>query len=200
MKLKMILTLTIVCCVSAFLLAKVHKVTSDKIAKNKTSDPLVYLISASFPNMKEYKAMLQNPGFYRVDDGAGKVLGIVKFTEKLVDTVWNIIDTSGVMKGIVCRVFPTGYSGPVEMFVAIGTDTSVIGVIPSGDIQETPGLGTKIKDPQFKNQFIGKKPEEILLSSDGGKIDAITGATISSNAVVNGVKKATEKYGKYLVQ
>ena len=59
--------------------------------------------------------------------------------------------------------------------------------------QETPGLGAKIKESSFLQQFIGKTLEELKIKKDGGKIDAVTGATISSRAVTNGVRQAIEQ-------
>lgn len=200
MKLKMILALTIVCFVSALLLAKVYQLTDSKIKKDITETGISSLLDASFPGMKEYKDIPRKPGFYGIYDGAGKTIGIARFTEKLTDTVWNIVDTAGITGGIICRVFPNGYNGPFEMFVAIAMDSSVIGISFSENLKETPGLGTKIKDLWFKSQFIGKKPGEVLLSSEGGKIDAITGATVSSNAVITGVKEAIEKYSYFLTK
>jgi electron transport complex protein RnfG len=50
---------------------------------------------------------------------------------------------------------------------------------------ETPGLGTRIAEPEFTNQFSGKRIEDVRLRQDGGVIDAITGATISSRAITD---------------
>jgi electron transport complex protein RnfG len=51
--------------------------------------------------------------------------------------------------------------------------------------EETPGLGAKIVEDGFQSQFIDIPTESLGLSSAGGSIDAITGATISSQAVVD---------------
>jgi electron transport complex protein RnfG len=59
--------------------------------------------------------------------------------------------------------------------------------------QETPGLGAKIIDASFLDQFKGVAVDEVGLARDGGRIDAISGATISSSAVVEGVKDAIMK-------
>lgn len=58
--------------------------------------------------------------------------------------------------------------------------------------RETPGLGTKIKEPKFRNQFAGKDPASFTLKvkKDGGDVDAITAATISSRAFCDAVSKA----------
>ncbi len=59
------------------------------------------------------------------------------------------------------------------------------------ETSETPGLGTKIENPDFIAKYIGKS-KTVALTKDGGEIDGITGATISSRAFTAGVNKAFE--------
>ena len=63
---------------------------------------------------------------------------------------------------------------------------------------ETPGLGTKMKEPKFKDQFNGKRPGDFILKvkKDGGQVDAITAATISSRAFCDAVDRAYQTYQK----
>ncbi|MCK4763624.1 MAG: RnfABCDGE type electron transport complex subunit G [Candidatus Aminicenantes bacterium] len=58
--------------------------------------------------------------------------------------------------------------------------------------RETPGLGTKMKEPKFRNQFSGKDPAafNLKVKKDGGQVDAITAATISSRAFCDAVDRA----------
>lgn len=60
--------------------------------------------------------------------------------------------------------------------------------------KETPGLGTKMKDPVWKNQFNGKNPDvfNLRVKKDGGDVDAITAATISSRAFSDAISRAYE--------
>ena len=59
---------------------------------------------------------------------------------------------------------------------------------------ETPGLGSKIIESSFVSEFVGVNIDDIFLKKDGGQIDAITGASISSEAVVDVVRNtAMEK-------
>jgi electron transport complex protein RnfG len=64
--------------------------------------------------------------------------------------------------------------------------------------KETPGLGDKIKEDKFRNQYKGKGVEnlEIVKTPTEEKIQAITGATISSKAVTDGVREAIEELKK----
>lgn len=136
-----------------------------------------------------------------------KLIGVLtdykglKFKPIVADTVWSVFDTTDSQIGIVFRIFPKGYSGAMETFVGLDMDTMVMGIriaTPAEGLKETPGSGDKINESRFKSQFIGKKEKEIRLKKDGGTLDAITGATISVQAVVDGVRKGIGKYKKYL--
>ena len=64
--------------------------------------------------------------------------------------------------------------------------------------KETPGLGTKMKEPKFKDQFMGIDPGnfDLKVKKDGGDVDAITAATISSRAYSEAVDMAYQTYLK----
>lgn len=84
-----------------------------------------------------------------------------------------------------------GYGGEISILVGINTEYVIKRITIISDT-ETPGLGTKIKENFFTDQFAGLSASDISLSKDGGKIDAITGATISSSAVVDAVRDELE--------
>ncbi len=76
-----------------------------------------------------------------------------------------------------------GYSGLVKIMVGFNPDESIKNIVVLQQ-KETPGLGTKMKNEKFMRQFRGKKPSEFNLKpkKDGGDVDALTGATISTRA------------------
>ena len=76
-----------------------------------------------------------------------------------------------------------GYSGLVKIMVGFNPDGIIKNIVVL-EQKETPGLGTKMKGEKFIRQFRGKKPSEFNLKpeKDGGDVDAIAGATISSRA------------------
>ena len=76
-----------------------------------------------------------------------------------------------------------GYSGLVKIMVGFNPDESIKNIVVL-EQKETPGLGTKMKEEKFLRQFRGKKPSEFNLKpkKDGGDVDALTGATISTRA------------------
>ena len=93
-----------------------------------------------------------------------------------------------------------GYSSYIQMLVSVDTDLKIRDVKILGHA-ETPGLGDQVEDKSFIDQFKGKSLPDIKLIKGETKenIQAISGATISSRAVTNGVKDAVqtlvEKYG-----
>lgn len=91
--------------------------------------------------------------------------------------------SNGEIIGYSIKVTPMGYNGPIEMMVAFDKNGSVIGT-EILSMSETKGLGTKIEeDASFAKQFIGKNSEEI-------EVIAISGATVSSKAMAQGVSNA----------
>jgi|GEM_PF-480623 len=85
-----------------------------------------------------------------------------------------------------------GYGGEISIFVGLNTDFTIKDIKILSNT-ETPGLGTRITEDAFTVQFKGLSSQDISLAKDGGKIDAITGATISSKAVTDAVRKELEE-------
>ncbi|MBA2123745.1 hypothetical protein B9J78_02235 [bacterium Unc6] len=84
-----------------------------------------------------------------------------------------------------------GFRGPIKILVGFSKD-GIIFNIRIFEHKETPGLGAGITQAWFVGQFDGKKICELSLDN----IQAITGATISSRAVVESVKKSVEEFLK----
>ena len=107
----------------------------------------------------------------------------------------------GIITAVAIKTYSkNGFGGKIELIVGISIDGTLNGykIIEQN---ETPGLGSKITENKFKNQFYGlnaHNDNNLELSKDGGEIDAITGATISSRAVVEAVKKAMEAYNRFV--
>ena len=81
-------------------------------------------------------------------------------------------------------------SGSQDMITIAGgidTEYKVTGVKIMSHA-ETPGLGAKITESAFTDQFIGVAQSDLMLSKDGGAIDSITGATVSSVAIIDGIQ------------
>ena len=83
-----------------------------------------------------------------------------------------------------------GFSGLVTLMAGFSPDGSIFDITVLSQ-KETPGLGTKMAEPGFKDQFKGKNPDTFLLKvrKDGGEVDAITAATISSRAFCDAIQR-----------
>ena len=80
------------------------------------------------------------------------------------------------------------FGGEIQMIVGVDIDLNITGVEITS-MAETPGLGAKAGESEFKNQFIGKSGE-ITVKTGDNSIKAISGATITSKAVTEGVNNA----------
>jgi electron transport complex protein RnfG len=87
-----------------------------------------------------------------------------------------------------------GYGGDIDILVGLEDATTIKGITIIPPISETPGLGSRIAESSFTDMFRGLNIADVALSEEGGQIDAITGSTISSRAVVDAVRtEAMEK-------
>jgi electron transport complex protein RnfG len=106
------------------------------------------------------------------------------------------------VNGYAIKVAPKGYDGPIEIMVGISTDGKVTGINILSNT-ETPGLGANAPNPEFSGQFSDKPTEDKIIvvkiaPSKENQIQAITGATITSNAVTLGVNDAIDFYNSSL--
>jgi len=98
---------------------------------------------------------------------------------------YRAVDDSGNIMGYAFFQEQRGSQG--QIIVAGAVDSSFSNVLGMDVLshEETPGLGARITTQEFQSQFRDIPVSQLALSSSGGSIDALTGATISSRAVVN---------------
>lgn len=165
-----IIVLTFIAGLSGYLLAQVYKTTKPKIEEIK----------------KQEEEKLNKEIF---PEG-------IKFEEKEINGIkyFSVLNESGEEIGKIFEVKTMGYGGYITLKVGLDKENKIKN-IKVKEHNETPGLGSKITQDNFLKQFTGKTKDEIYLKKDktDGKIDAITGATISSRAVVDGIRKLLEK-------
>lgn len=148
----------------ALLLAVVNTATADIIDKRTKADETAALkvVMPSADDFKEIKS----------DDYIA------------YDAIEN-----GEKIGICIKTSAAGYGGDITVIVGI-KDGKVEGVSIT-DMDETPGLGARASEENFIAQYKGKSGK-LAVSKDGGKIETISGATITSRAVTDAVNKALE--------
>jgi electron transport complex protein RnfG len=95
----------------------------------------------------------------------------------------------GETVGYTAQTTVKGYGGNIEVVVGVDSSGAITGVNVGGsEFAETAGLGAKTKDASFTNQFAGLSEKAVLKDN----IDSVTGASISSGAVVNGVNACAD--------
>ena len=105
----------------------------------------------------------------------------------------------GYITSIVMKSFSNqGFGGKMEVIVSFLLDGTV-GDFKVINHKETPGLGSKVNDLSFRKNVAGLSPnsDSFKVRKDGGEIDAITGATISSRALIDAIQKAYRGYLKF---
>ena len=153
-------------------------------------------IAANNATYKEVFAEAQS--FEEIADadlgGCNAGLAASEFGNVGIESVMAAKDASGADIGLVVNSYSNdSYGGKVGISVGLKEDGSItaIGIRETSD---TPGLGLKAKDAPFKDQYIGKTAEKLSVTKSGNagdaEINAISGATITSDAVTNAVNAA----------
>ena len=106
-------------------------------------------------------------------------------------TYYKGFAADGSVMGYVVETVSKGYGGDISLMVGVGVDGTVQGVSILS-INETAGLGMNAENPEFLEQFLGKSGT-IGVQKNGSsdtEIQALTGATITSEAMADGVNQA----------
>ena len=185
------LILTAITVVSGLLLGIVYNVTKEPIAQAQENT-----------KQEAYRAVLTDASsFETVDFDAESALSLLSENGYTSDTITEVAegkDDSGETIGYVISVQSSeAYDGTLDLSVGIGSDGTVKGV-EMLSISETAGLGMKADEAEFKDQYKDKNVESFSVTKTGedgdNMIDAISGATITSNAVTNAVNSALVYY------
>lgn len=170
--LRLSLTLFVITAVVAAALAGVNAITADRIAANQ-DEKIRLAISKVLP-----------------DAGDPVSIALPEGTDPAIEAVY----TDQTLPGQYCiEVHPLGFGGPLVMMVGIDETGAVTGIsIVSHN--ETPNLGavaaaSTSRGRQFREQF-AKSAQPLAVTKDGGTVEAISGATITSRGVTDGVNIA----------
>jgi electron transport complex protein RnfG len=159
-----VIFITLVVFVSVALVSGTDSITKDKIAY-QIDQKIQGMLVETFPDMNEYT-----------------------FT----DDIYTIY-SDDTLVGYAFLATGKGYGGDIDILVGLEDEQTLKGITIVTQ-SETPGLGSRIIESSFVSEFVGANIDDIFLKKDGGQIDAITGASISSEAVVDVVRNtAMEK-------
>lgn len=169
--------------IAGLVLGGVYQLTKEPIAeqeriKKEKACQEVYAEAASFVEMEDFDA-----------EAAAAVLA-AEYPSQEIDEVMGAADASGNIVGYVLTVTShEGYGGDIQFTMGV-TNEGLLNGISILSISETAGLGMRAEEV-LKPQFAGKSAEKYEYTKTGAitenQIDAISGATITTNAVVNGV-------------
>lgn len=177
--LKIVGILTAVCMLSGFFLSYAYNKLSPKIEENQRKE------------IRENIFSIAEDGAYLEEEKKDGQKYYIIFNEDR-----NLIGYAVVGEG-------NGYQGKIKILIVLNSDLNALWGIQIIDSQETPGLGAKINGDDFRNQFknliilpqinlVKGKPES------HNEISAISGATISSTAVVKITNETTRKLKEVL--
>ena len=167
--LRLTLILFAVTAITALLLSFVNYITEDKIEainEQKTQDAMSAVM----------------PGEYTFEEIQGD------WTSP-VTAVYNAQIGDEVL-GWVVKVSPNGFGGEIDMVVGVDINKTITGVSII-QMSETSGLGSNANRESWREQFIGTSGQ-LAVDKDGGEINSLTGATITSRAVTSGVNAALD--------
>lgn len=172
--LNLVLKLLVICVVAGFCLGLTYSVT----------EPVIEQLQIDQAN-ENYRALIPGADFRdAVYDGGGAYSRITSVKEAF---------KGDEIAGWCVDIKAVGYKGDISLIIGVLPDGALAG-IRVGTHEETAGLGAKIADPAFYEQFANARPPLTL----NQHIDAITGATISSTGVLNAANTAHDLYEEQL--
>ena len=175
---RMVVVLTVIATVCGFLLAAVRKGTETRIEEQVlqyVQGPAVNKVLSSSTNN-----LIQDRQAIRIQDQDYLI-----FVGERNDQPWAVAFESSA----------GGYGGNIGVLVGYDIEHDKLTGIGILTHSETPGLGSRVTESTFTGNFNNKALNaNFNVKQDGGFIDAVTGATISSRAVCSAVRKSLELY------
>lgn len=181
------LAITLITLISGLALGLVQDITAGPIAEQQQKSKeeaykAVFSDAGSFEQVELTEDMSADLESYLDENGYGA---------QNIDEVMTALDGSGSQIGYAFTVTTSeGYGGDIQFAMGIKDDGTLNG-ISILSIGETAGLGMKATTDDFKNQFKDKNVEKFEYTKNGAtadnEIDALSGATITTNAMTNGV-------------
>ena len=186
--LKLSITLLGICLVVSLLLGLVNGITADKIAALQEQ-----------AKQESLQAVFPDATFNEIEIGEAQAAAAEEYGVELM-YIYEVADGSGY----AIEVGPSGFSGTIDMVVGINSDGTVAGISVISNT-ETAGIGTNVcSDKPNKNgvgvlsQFVGMSAtadNPFTVNSGSNRVDAISGATVSTKAITSAVNAASVIFG-----
>ncbi len=179
--------LCLISLIAALALGFVNELTKDRIA-DLEAEAKAEAYKEVYPEMATIVEAKDNEVLAKAMEEADAILTNGGFSNVTIDEVCLVKDADGNHVGYVASVTLKAYD---VMTLAFGytTEGTCTG-LAFLSIKETPGIGMKADEPEFKNQFAGNKADQLVSVKSGagaGEINAISGATFTTNGVIKGV-------------
>lgn len=122
-----------------------------------------------------------------------------EFGRVFINKAYSGKDETGIVKGYVLSVTTKdGYDGSITLTMGLSTEGEITGIAFT-ELHETAGMGMRVDEPDFKGQFNGRKAARFKLDKTGAasaedEINSVSGASISSTAVLNAINAALDFY------
>ena len=181
------LALTLITLVAGVALGGVYEITKDPIARQEAQAKAeayeqVFTDAAAFEEVKMDDTLIQTIRDQLDQEG---------YKAQSIEEIMRAEDESGETLGYAFTVVTSeGYGGDIQFSMGVQNDGTLNG-ISILSIGETAGLGMNADTPAFKDQFVGKQVEQLQYTKHGAtqddEINAISGATVTTNAMTNGV-------------
>ena len=178
--LRMILVLSVITLLSGLALGGLNEVTREQAANNVLKFKKIPAVATIYEAVHGKLAEAERT----------KVEENLLLEKKLIDTgekeplLAFVIKKNGKPFAVTLENFGQGFGGLLGVMVGYNLETGDLVGIGITTLSETPGVGTRVRETAFTGQFKGmSSTSNFKVKKDGGEIDAITGATISSRAV-----------------
>ena len=112
--------------------------------------------------------------------------------------VFFVLEKDGAPYAVAIEDSAKGFGGELGVMVGVNLETGDLAGIGITTHSETPGVGTRVTEDSFTMQFRGISKDSVFkVKKDGGDLDAVTGATVSSRAVAEAIGKALQFYQEH---
>ncbi len=185
--LKDALILCAISLIAALALGFVNELTKDRIAQLE-AEKKAEAYREVFPEAVAIIDASTNDVLVKVQEDSAQLLADGGFANTTINEICLVQDASGATIGYVASVSTKAYDAMTLTF-GYTVDGTITG-LSFLEIKETPGIGMKADLPEFKDQFAGNKAEQLVSVKSGagaGEINAISGATYTTDGVINGV-------------
>jgi len=191
---QMILVLSLIALISGLLLGGLNEMTKETIENN----------------ILKFKKIPAVADIYQTVNGTSTAQERLALEENLLaekryldledgsQMLFFVIRKEGVPYAITLENSGKGFGGDLGVMTGFELETGNLVGIGITTLSETPGLGTRVKESIFRNQFSNLPAgQNLAVKKDGGSVDAITGATVSSRAVCQAINQSIEAFKKH---